>query len=524
MKIFYSLLITATLFAAADNVVMAQSSANCVFGDASGFAVLAHETITNISTVVDPTIVHGNIGVFPGSAITGYVEGDGIVKGITYCATGNSERTPPENAMKAANAAYTLLKGMTPTKTFGPVQDLANMTLKPGVYAFPSSAMITGASAISNGTLTLDDTNDPNGIFVFQIASTLVPATYTKVVMKSGGHDPNIYWVVGSSATISVGCQFEGNIIALTDIETNTHATTDGRLFALNASVTMQFNTVSPLFDTDKDGVPDCLDHYPYDAAKAFNNFVLPQTITFEDQWPSMGDFDMNDVVMTAGYNVITNSQNKVVEVIGTYSLIATGGINKNAFGIEFPIPATSIGKIVSGTLEPGQDLATFKLYDDMRQESMSWNTKPNTPSSPVQSYTVDFKVTDGPLLSAFGLSMYNPFIVNYSGTSRREVHLQGYMPTKLADKTVFGTGDDNSNLSNKITYVTKSGLPWALTMPVGTFSYASEGINITKAYKHMNAWANSGGSNFMDWYSPNNPLMGADYIDATMIYSAPKN
>lgn len=511
-------MITAAILAASDKAARAQSSANCVFGDATGFAVLAHETITNISTVVDPTIVQGNIGVFPGSAITGYVEGDGIVKGITYCATGTMERTPPQKAMASANAAYTMLKGLTPTKTFGPVQDLANMTLKPGVYAFPSSAMITNASAISNGTLVLDDTDDPNAIFVFQITSTLVPGNYTKVVMKSGGHDPNVYWAVGSSATISTYCQFEGNIIALTDIETKTHATTDGRLFALNASVTMEFNTVSPLYDTDGDGVPDCLDNYPYDSTKAFNNSFPGAAIAFEDLWPSKGDFDMNDLVMNFNYNVITNSQNKVVEVVGNYQLMATGGLNKNAFGVEFPIPASSVGTIISGNQEVGQNNAVFMLFSDMRKESSSWNTKPGVPLSSPVNYVVDFKVNNGPLLKDFGIGVYNPFIVNYSGSSRREVHLAGLMPTNLADKSVFGTVDDNSNLATGRTYVQKSGLPWALTMPIGTFNYSSERTNVCKAYKHLDEWANSGGVIYSDWFSN----MGPGYRATNLIYTAP--
>ena len=486
MKIFVP--IPVLLCAILSHVAFAQTAP--LLGAAQGFAVLGYSTVTNTGA----TVVTGNIGVSPGSALTGFPPGK-ILSGQFY--SGAPSLAGP--AQIAAQAAYTNIAGQTKASDLTG-KDLGGMTLTPGVYNFSSSAGLTG-------TLTLDDSSDPNAVFIFKMGSTITTASYSKIVMKSGGKGVNVYWQVGSSATIGTYSTFVGNIIATASITMTTGATTTGRLFALNGAVTMDTNTAyaltAQIIDTDGDGVPDNLDDYPNDPTKAYNNYssASGSTVAFEDQWPKTGDFDMNDLVMAYKYNVVTNAQNIVVQVIGYYTLEATGGTLGSAFGVEFPIPATSVSGLTGGTLESGQTSAVVILFTDMRDETQNWNTRLGVTPSPPITYTVTFNVASGPTLSVFGTD-YNPFIYNMAGTSRREVHLPGKLPTALADQTIFGTANDNTNVAAGRYYVTKTGLPYAIDLPTITFNYPIEGTDITTAYLHFSDWAQSGGSLFTDWYS----------------------
>jgi len=119
-------------------------------------------------------------------------------------------------------------------------EPIGGLTLTPGVYNFTSSAFLTG-------TLTLDSLGDPNALFVFQIGSTLITASDASVLSINGTNGCNIYWQVGSSATLGTGTDFEGSILALTSITLNTNADImNGRALALNGAVTLDSNTITP--------------------------------------------------------------------------------------------------------------------------------------------------------------------------------------------------------------------------------------------------------------------------------------
>lgn len=206
-----------------------QASADVDLGSAEPFGVLAATTVTNTGL----TVVNGDLGVWPGTAITGFPPG--VVNGTMHPGDGVAEQAQLDAAL-----AYNDLEGRAPNQDLTGM-DLGGMTLMPGVYSFSSSAFLTG-------TLTLDAMGDPNAEFVFQIGSTLVSASDSEVILINAPDDwCDLYWQVGSSATLGTGTAFQGSILALTSITMTTGASlNEGQAIALNGAVTMDTNLVTP--------------------------------------------------------------------------------------------------------------------------------------------------------------------------------------------------------------------------------------------------------------------------------------
>jgi hypothetical protein len=199
-------------------------------GTAAGYAVLAGSTVTNTG----PTVLNGDLGLSPGSSITGF--GPGIVNGTTNQTNG-----------AAAQAQLDLTKAYTKAAKLPSTGSLPGIvtngtTLTPGVYHFDSSAQL-------NGQLTL--TGKPGSVFVFQIPSALTTASASSVIFINSltgkpMTDKNIFWQVGSSATLGTTTAFEGNILALSSITLTTGATiTCGSALARNGAVTLDTNVIS---------------------------------------------------------------------------------------------------------------------------------------------------------------------------------------------------------------------------------------------------------------------------------------
>jgi hypothetical protein len=206
--------------------------APCVsyLGNATGFAVLGASTVSNTGS----SVITGDLGLYPGTSVTGICSGPpGVVIGT--CHITDSAALDAKNAL---TAAIITLNGLPCDVSFGVPTDIGGMTLLPGVYCFASSAQITGI-------LTLNAQGNPNALFVFQIGSTLTTASSASVILINGGAICNIYWVVGSSATLGSTTTFLGNILATASITLITGATASGRLLAQTAAVTLDTNTVT---------------------------------------------------------------------------------------------------------------------------------------------------------------------------------------------------------------------------------------------------------------------------------------
>jgi len=209
------------------------ASAQIPLGSAQNFGALAGSTLTNTG----PTSVTGNVGVSPGSAVTGFPPG--VVVGGTIQAGPASQATAAQADLTTAyNDAVSRPCTLDLTG-----QNLGGMTLGPGVYCFSTSAGLTG-------TLTLDFQNNPNAFFLFKIGSTLTTASASQVVLinTAGAACPqqNINFQVGTSATLGTASSFSGNILALSSITLTTGSRLTGRALARNGAVTLDTNAIAP--------------------------------------------------------------------------------------------------------------------------------------------------------------------------------------------------------------------------------------------------------------------------------------
>lgn len=196
-------------------------------GNAGSFAVLAGASITNTGA----TVVSGDLGTSSGTALTEFSPGV-IIKGAAHAGDAMALQ-----AQADAIAAYNHLTSQS-CNTVINGNELGGLTLTPGVYCFSSTAALTG-------TLTLNAQDNPNAVFIFQIASSLTTASDSSVLLINRGLDGNVFWQVGSSATLGTNSRFIGNILAQTSISLNTGASVRGRVFTRNGSVTMDTNNVS---------------------------------------------------------------------------------------------------------------------------------------------------------------------------------------------------------------------------------------------------------------------------------------
>lgn len=287
--------------------------------------------------------------------------------------------------------------------------------------------------------------------------------------------------------------------------------------------------------DADGDGVIDALDAFPNDATKAYISYFPSQNtyanIAFEDNWPTKGDYDLNDMVVNYRYTFVSNAQNQVVTIQADYNIAAVGASFRNGFGVQFPFAASAVQSVTgqkfkdnyiqlaANGVEAGQTKAVIIPFDNtdilIYNPGFGYFVNVLNEKDKVVGSTASVLLTlSTPIAqSTITAASINPFLIS---NERRgyEVHLPGYAPTDKADTKLFATGDDASVPSAGKYYISKDNSPWAINFN-SQFIYPLEGVKITDAYPHFAEWASSGGILYADWYSST----AAGYRNALNLY-----
>jgi len=306
----------------------------------------------------------------------------------------------------------------------------------------------------------------------------------------------------------------------------NTAFDLDGEDRIYNSTVDMgcyEYHTPA-VIDTDVDGIPDDEDDFPDDPDRAFVNYFPAagyNSLAYEDLWPGKGDYDFNDIVVDYRFSTITNADNKVVEIFGSFILKASGAFLRNGFGFNLPDADPNLVNDLNVTgsdlnegyislngngTEAGQSLPTIIVFDDAFNllphpgVGIGVNTENWAPFVPYD--TVLITMTPNNLdyvMNDFLLESWNPFII-VNHERGKEVHLIDHAPTDLANLSYFGTWEDKSNPGEGKWYRTENNLPWAINI-ADPFEWPREKIEINWAYLHFIEWAESEGVEFDDWY-----------------------
>ncbi len=196
-------------------------------GSAGNYSVLGATTVTNTGG----SVLNASLGLSPGTDITGFPPGQVNPPGTTDATNAAAAQAQADLTAAYLNAAGRPLDANT-------TADLGNLSLMGGVYAGPSKSALQ-----LTGTLTLDAAGDPNTVFIFQTDSTLITSSGSSVVLINGAQECNVFWQVGSSATLGTGSVFVGTILALTSITVTNSVTVHGRALARNGAVTLDNDT-----------------------------------------------------------------------------------------------------------------------------------------------------------------------------------------------------------------------------------------------------------------------------------------
>jgi hypothetical protein len=222
-----SLLCAAVTLCLTTATISAADPAPVNLGAAAPFGVLGASTVTNTG----PTTINGNLGLWPGTSVTGFPPG--IMNGTMHVAESTAQQAQASLAV-AFNDTFAQTAGRIVVGT----GDLTGQTLGPGLYNSGSSMLLTG-------DLTLDGRGDTNAVWIFQAGSTLTTMSGSRVILINGAKASNVFWVVGSSATLGTYSIFKGTIMAYASITIATGATVDGRALARTAAVTLDTNIVT---------------------------------------------------------------------------------------------------------------------------------------------------------------------------------------------------------------------------------------------------------------------------------------
>jgi LruC domain-containing protein len=356
------------------------------------------------------------------------------------------------------------------------------------------------------------------------------PFTYT---MEATGSQPMTFSI--DETKLPAGMTFSGGVISGIPTEIGVFSipmTAHNNVADDNETLVLTIAAGSGT-DTDGDLIPDNIDAYPTDPTRAFNSYYPNEveyvSVAFEDLWPGKGDYDFNDFVVNLNYKMVTNAQNKMVDVILKYQIMADGASLDNGFGLVFDAePGTvesvlgciKLGNAVSidpKGFEAGHTNQTVIIPIDNINPIMEGGLANTIVGGKYVQTTVQTVTTHfGTPQASIGAPPYNPFIF-VDQVRGHEVHLKDKPPTEFVDNALFGTWLDASDPAKGFYYRSTTGLPWGIETPVN-FNYPIELADILTVHLKFAAWAQSSGVDYPDWY-----MNETGYRDATKIYVIPQ-
>ena len=386
-------------------------------GAAASFGVLGFSTVTNTG----PTVINGDLGVSPGTAVTGFPPGVVVAPGAIHAADAlaaqaQSDVTTAYNAL-TSQACDVNLTG----------QDLGGLILTSGVYCFSSSAQLTGQ-------LTLDVQGDPNAVFIFKMGSTLTTASGSSVVFSNGGPSCNVFWQVGSSATFGTASAFAGNVVALASATLTTGVSVTGSVLARNGAVTLDTNTIA------RCGAAPALNPNTNYTLQLTTNAGIPgqpaPAVALPSGWVTTGE-NNNDT--------LDGTPNSLLPVS-----VVTSNIVEQNFGIQQP-PATNT---------PNSGAISDFVWYDTDKDGVQDVGEPGIPNVTLDLY----KDTDGtPGLNTATDTKVDSTVTDAGG---------GYLFTGLEAGSYFvditGIGSKLTGLTHIIANQSKSDPTAAIVLPVG--------------------------------------------------------
>ncbi len=401
---------------------LSTASAQVSLGTSQNFAVLGGSTVTNTGT----SAVTGDVGVSPGTEVTGFppgmVIGGAIHVNDAVAMQAQTDLTTAYNAV-AGTACNVDLSG----------QDLGGLTLTPGVYCFSTSAQLTG-------TLRLDFQGNPNAIFLFKIGSALTTASGSAVLLlNSGGSNcpSNLFWQVGSSATLGTGSSFVGNILALSSITLTTGAQLQGRALARNGAVTLDTNSVTrcgpatgcPLITVNPATLPNAVIGTAYNQTVTASGGAAPYTFAVSSGALPGG------LVLNAATGAITG----IPTIAGTFNFTITASDINNcqgtrgyviniASGVGCPVIAISPTALPPGatgtpyssvlTASGGAAPYAFTLTSGALPPGLTLTPTGTISGTPLTSGNFSFTIRATDANGCFGARTYTLFIGLFGGAT----------------------------------------------------------------------------------------------------------
>jgi LruC domain-containing protein len=538
-------------------VEIVNGKANFTFGGTKSMVFKNHNYIEYGKRIAGPKGNLNTLGTWDSQGVPNYLTtGDNISSSLLAdinASLPEYSRLPdshPQYLVDGAQANLELIDSCDVWVTF--VHEGAGYRNVLGYYSYPTNSPPTSASDLNDMTVIFPNVSKSGS------GGGLNPGD--KVYIGSFGAGTTIGWFIVANGYNYSQQQITGNIYYYSDPDLNPESTASNRkhMVLLNDDVqnllVMGFEDINressscdhdfndavfyasanpitaiktdevPQIDTpgddDNDGISDRFDDYPGDPTAAMNNYYPSETeygtLAFEDMWPNRGDYDFNDLVVDYQYNSVTNGDNKVIQVRASIILRAIGAGYHNGFGWQMNLAPSEISQVsgcnyahnyislnANGT-EAGQSKANIIAFDNafyvLQPNGGSYvNTVVGDPYTTPDTMHITITMNSPQTIANVGFPPYNPYLI-VDKARGVEVHLPSYEPTDLADQTLFGTFDDNTNVAQNRFYRSKTNLPWAMNVP-SSFVYPKEKSSILNGHLMFGQWAQSSGFSFMDWY-----------------------